>query len=153
MGEVLLQDLGFAVPLLAALVMGGALGLEREARGKAAGLRTHILVALSAATFVLLGEIAPKAAEQVTSDLRMDPVRIIQAVVIGIGFIGSGVVQAAKHEERADGLTTAASIWVTAAMGLAVGFRHYVLGVAVTVLAIAVMRLLGVAERAMRQRA
>ncbi len=143
-------DLRLLPPLLAAVVLGGALGWEREARGKVAGLRTHILVALSSALFVLLGQIAPAVAEETTSDVSMDPVRIIQAVVIGIGFIGSGVVRAAKDEDRADGLTTAASIWATAAMGLAVGFRHYALGVIVTILSVGVMRILGWAERSIR---
>lgn len=141
------EDLRFALPLFAAVLLGAAIGWEREARRKVAGLRTHILVAISAAAFVLLGEIAPKVAEQVTSELRMDPVRIIQAVVIGIGFIGSGVIQASKEEQRSDGLTTAASIWATAATGIAVGFRHYVLAAELTVIALLVMRVIGRLER------
>jgi putative Mg2+ transporter-C (MgtC) family protein len=140
------DDLWMTLPLLVAVALGGAIGWEREAKGKVAGLRTHMLVALSSAAFVVLGEIAPKVAEQVTSDLRMDPVRIIQAVVIGIGFVGSGVVQTTKEHERADGLTTAVSIWCTAAMGIAAGFRHNPLAVAVAAITLLVMRVLRALE-------
>lgn len=135
------EDLALLGRLVVAAVLGAALGWEREEKGKAAGLRTHILVSVSACFFVLLGDIAPVVAQEVTSDLRMDPVRIIQAVVIGIGFIGSGVVQAARGEHH--GLTTAASIWGTAAVGIAVGFRHWTLAVGATLLVLFVLRVLG----------
>ena len=99
------------VRLVAAGLLGGLLGAEREAVGKAAGLRTHMLVALGAALFV----IAPAQAGLGAGDLG----RIIQGVAAGIGFIGAGTILKLTDREEIKGLTTAASIWLTAAIGIA----------------------------------
>jgi putative Mg2+ transporter-C (MgtC) family protein len=99
------------VRLVTAALLGGLLGAEREAVGKAAGLRTHMLVALGAALFV----IAPDQAGLATGDLG----RIIQGVAAGIGFIGAGTILKLTDREEIKGLTTAASIWLTAAIGIA----------------------------------
>lgn len=99
------------VRLVAAGLLGGLLGAEREAVGKAAGLRTHMLVALGAALFV----IAPAQAGLGAGDLG----RIIQGVAAGIGFIGAGTILKLTDQEEIKGLTTAASIWLTAAIGIA----------------------------------
>jgi putative Mg2+ transporter-C (MgtC) family protein len=101
------------VRVLVAAALGGLLGAEREAAGKAAGLRTHMLVALGAALFVLF----PAEAGMSTSDLS----RVIQGVATGIGFIGAGTILKRAANEEIQGLTTAASIWLTAAIGMAVG--------------------------------
>jgi putative Mg2+ transporter-C (MgtC) family protein len=100
------------VRLLLAATLAGILGMERESHGKAAGLRTHMLVALGAALFVLV----------VTRlGVAGDVSRVIQGVAAGIGFIGAGSIL--KHVDRGEvtGLTTAASIWMTAAIGVAAG--------------------------------
>jgi putative Mg2+ transporter-C (MgtC) family protein len=99
------------VRLVTAALLGGLLGAEREALGKAAGLRTHMLVALGAALFV----IAPDQAGLSAGDLG----RIIQGVAAGIGFIGAGTILKLTDREEIKGLTTAASIWLTAAIGIA----------------------------------
>ena len=99
------------VRLITAGLLGGLLGAEREAVGKAAGLRTHMLVALGAALFV----IAPDQAGLSAGDLG----RIIQGVAAGIGFIGAGTILKLTDREEIKGLTTAASIWLTAAIGVA----------------------------------
>jgi putative Mg2+ transporter-C (MgtC) family protein len=99
------------VRLVTACLLGGLLGAEREALGKAAGLRTHMLVALGAALFV----IAPEQAGLAAGDLG----RIIQGVAAGIGFIGAGTILKLTDREEIKGLTTAASIWLTAAVGIA----------------------------------
>ena len=99
------------VRLLAAALLGGLLGAERESVGKAAGLRTHMLVALGAALFV----ISPAAAGLGEGDLG----RIIQGIAAGIGFIGAGTILKLTDREEIRGLTTAASIWLTAAIGVA----------------------------------
>jgi putative Mg2+ transporter-C (MgtC) family protein len=101
------------VRVLVAAALGGLLGAEREAAGKAAGLRTHMLVALGAALFVLF----PAEAGMSTSDLS----RVIQGVATGIGFIGAGTILKRAANDEIQGLTTAASIWLTAAIGMAVG--------------------------------
>jgi putative Mg2+ transporter-C (MgtC) family protein len=99
------------IRLVTACLLAGLLGAEREALGKAAGLRTHMLVALGAALFV----IAPDQAGLAAGDLG----RIIQGIAAGIGFIGAGTILKLTDREEIKGLTTAASIWLTAAIGIA----------------------------------
>jgi putative Mg2+ transporter-C (MgtC) family protein len=101
------------VRMVVAAALGGFLGLERERAGKAAGLRTHMLVALGSAVFVLF----PAEAGMGTGDLS----RVIQGVATGIGFIGAGTILKNAENEEIQGLTTAANIWLTAAIGMAVG--------------------------------
>ncbi|HEV3115589.1 MAG TPA: MgtC/SapB family protein [Gemmataceae bacterium] len=101
------------VRLLVAAALGGLIGLERQEEGKAAGLRTHMLVALGTALFV----VAPILAGMELSELG----RVIQGVAAGIGFVGAGVILKLKDEQRVKGLTTAASVWLTAGVGVAVG--------------------------------
>ena len=102
-----------AVRLLVAAAIGGLLGWQRLHAGKAAGLRTHILVAVGASAFVAVPE---------QSGMNFDGVsRIIQGLVTGIGFLGAGAILKAESEERVRGLTTAAGIWLTAGVGVAAG--------------------------------
>ena len=96
-----------------ALVLGAAIGWDRERRDAEAGLRTHMLVALGAALFVLVPMESGMNAEQIS--------RVIQGLVSGIGFLGAGAVLKDQSEGRIHGLTTAASIWATAAIGVAAG--------------------------------
>jgi len=99
-----------SIRLVTAALLGGLLGAERESIGKAAGLRTHMLVALGAALFV----IAPQEAGLSEGDIG----RIIQGVAAGIGFIGAGTILKLADREQIQGLTTAASVWLTAAIGI-----------------------------------
>jgi putative Mg2+ transporter-C (MgtC) family protein len=101
------------VRLGAAALLGGLIGLEREWSGKAAGLRTHMTVALGCATFML-------AAIEISSDPG-NVSRAIQGIAAGIGFIGAGTILKRDDESDIKGLTTAASIWLTAAVGAAAG--------------------------------
>jgi putative Mg2+ transporter-C (MgtC) family protein len=96
-----------------AAVLGGLLGYEREAAGKSAGIRTHMLVALGAAVFVLI----PQQAGVGPNDLS----RVIQGLVAGIGFIGAGTIMRGAGVDDVRGLTTAAGLWLTAAIGVAAG--------------------------------
>jgi putative Mg2+ transporter-C (MgtC) family protein len=100
-----------AVRMAAAAILGGIVGAEREWVGKAAGLRTHMIVALGAALFVL----APAEAGLAEGDVS----RIIQGIAAGIGFIGAGTILKREDQQEIHGLTTAASIWLTAAIGVA----------------------------------
>jgi len=104
------------VRLVVAAAIGGFLGVERERAGKAAGLRTHMLVALGAALFVLF----PAEAGMNVGDMS----RVIQGVATGIGFIGAGTILKRAESDEIQGLTTAANIWLTAAIGMAVGAGH-----------------------------
>jgi putative Mg2+ transporter-C (MgtC) family protein len=132
------------VALLLRLVMAGALaavlGWERESARKPAGLRTHMLVGIASALFTVLAELAVSQFPGEAGGVRSDPIRVIQAVSIGIGFLGSGVIFVSKSGESVRGLTTAASIWATAAIGIAVGLQHYVLAIGATLLLLLVLR-------------
>jgi len=99
--------------LLLAAVLGGVLGYEREQQGKAAGVRTHMLVAMGAALFVLV----PQQAGMTVPDMS----RVIQGIVAGIGFLGGRRIIKNRGEDDVQGLTTAAGVWMTAAIGIACG--------------------------------
>jgi putative Mg2+ transporter-C (MgtC) family protein len=129
----------FLLRLLAAAVMGAALGWEREQAGKAAGLRTHMLVAIASALYTALAQLSVAAYEGEAGGLRADPIRAIQAVAVGIGFLGGGMI-VVRGGEDVRGLTTAASIWATAAIGIAAGLAHYRLAAGATLLLIVVLR-------------
>jgi putative Mg2+ transporter-C (MgtC) family protein len=120
--------------LLIAGVLGGLLGYERERKGKAAGLRTHMLVALGAALFVLIPLQAGAEIKEMT--------RVLQGVVVGIGFLGAGAIIKVVEHEEATGLTTAAGIWLTAAIGIAAGMGQESLAILSTVLALIILELL-----------
>jgi putative Mg2+ transporter-C (MgtC) family protein len=107
------QFLRVSVRLVIAASLGGLLGLEREQWGKPAGLRTHMLVALGAALFT----VAPLEAGMSSEHLS----RIYQGIATGIGFLGAGTIVKGSSEQGIKGLTTAAGIWLTAAVGIAVG--------------------------------
>lgn len=123
--------------VLVAGTLGGILGWEREVKGKEAGLRTHILVALAAGMYasvtVLLTQ--PEAA-------GTDALRTINAVATGIGFLGAGLIFVNRSEGRVRGLTTAASVWATAAVGLTVGFGYWLLAGGATLMVWSVLGVL-----------
>jgi putative Mg2+ transporter-C (MgtC) family protein len=120
--------------LTLAALLGGLLGIEREQKGKAAGVRTHMLVAMGAALFVLLAQ----QAGMPSSDLS----RVIQGVIAGIGFLGAGTILKSGDEEKVKGLTTAAGIWLTAAIGVAAGMGREATAVLSAVLALAIFSLM-----------
>lgn len=109
-----------AVRLGLACVLGGLLGIERETQGREAGLRTHMLLSLGAAVFALASVTGFNAfVEGDSSNIRVDPGRIASYVAAGVGFIGGGAIL--KRDDRVRGLTTAASLWVAAAIGVTCG--------------------------------
>lgn len=123
-----------SVRLLLAAVLGGVLGLQREQHGKAAGMRTHMLVSLGAALFVLV----PQQGGMQLADMS----RVLQGVIAGIGFLGAGAILKLKDEEQVHGLTTAAGIWMTAAIGIACGLGREATALLSMLLALAILELL-----------
>lgn len=131
------------IRLFFAALLGGILGFERERAGKAAGLRTHMLVSLGAAIFVV-------AAIQV--QMEADPLsRIIQGLVTGIGFIGGGAILKSAEKGDVEGLTTAAGIWLTAGIGVAVGLGALGVALLSVLLAWIILRLLLSLEKRIKQ--
>jgi putative Mg2+ transporter-C (MgtC) family protein len=135
-------ELQFLIRIMIAAALAAVLGWEREYARKSAGLRTHMLVGIAAALYTALAQLSVMDISPSETGFRADPIRAIQAVAIGIGFLGSGVIFVSRHEDRVHGLTTAASIWATAAIGIAAGLEHYVLAVGATVLLLFVLRVL-----------
>ncbi|MCB1884905.1 MAG: MgtC/SapB family protein [Geminicoccaceae bacterium] len=131
--------------LAVAGLLGAVVGFEREFHDKPLGLRTHILVALGACGFSLLA-LGIVASLKESDVLRLDPTRVIQGVVGGIGFLGGGAIL--RGRGGIEGATTAAGIWVVGGVGLAAGFGFYDLALAVT--GLAVLALLGLHRLAHR---
>lgn len=124
--------------MLLAALLGGVLGFEREQQQKAAGLRTHMLVALGAALFVLI----PQQSGVSDADLT----RVVQGLVAGIGFLGAGSIIKGNVEADVKGLTTAAGIWLTAAIGVAAGMGRETTAVISTIFAVVILSLVGKLE-------
>jgi len=119
---------------LLAVALGAGIGFQRERAGKTAGVRTHILVSSGAALFTLVSIYG-------FSDAVVDISRVAAGVVVGVGFIGAGVILRGQHEEEVAGLTTAATIWITAAIGLAAGAGMYLVSVIATAVAVGILLL------------
>jgi putative Mg2+ transporter-C (MgtC) family protein len=136
------EELTWLGRLAVAMALAGILGWEREKVGKSAGLRTHMLVAFGAALFAILGEALVEDFSRYGERLRFDPIRILEAVLTGVGFMAAGMIFLARDEERVKGLTTAAAIWATAGVGVATGVGEYVLAVGGTILVFVVLHLI-----------
>ncbi|MDQ2694238.1 MAG: MgtC/SapB family protein [Pseudomonadota bacterium] len=131
-----------------AMVLGGLIGLERESANKPAGFRTHMLVAGAAALLVGLGDALLTRFDTETGvPIRADPIRIVEAIVTGISFLGAGTIFRAGSRDTVQGLTTAAALLLSSAIGIAVALRQFALAVSVTLLALLVLRVLKVIER------
>jgi len=122
------------IPMLVSTLLGTLVGFERQMGRKAAGLRTHVLVCLGSTMFTLL---TLHAAKEMAGATSLDPTRIIHGVITGVGFLGAGSIL--RQEGYVHGLTTAASIWMVAAIGTTVGLHAYGLAVVGTILALVVL--------------
>ena len=132
--------------LLLAVLIGGAIGMERGRRGRAAGMRTHILVCIGAAITALVGLFASQSL-----GFQSDPLRVSAQVISGIGFLGAGMILVRGHFQIT-GLTTAAGLWATAAIGLAVGIGFYEVAGISLVLVLATNAILPKLERNVKSR-
>jgi len=141
------SEANVVVQLVLAILLGGAIGLERESRGRPAGLRTHILVCLGA-TIIMIASTRMAIISQVlpsTSRIQVDPGRIAAGIVTGIGFLGAGAI--IRIGDIVRGLTTAGCIWFVAALGITIGQGLYALAMVSTVLALAVLLALTQVEK------
>lgn len=137
--------------VLVAALLGGAIGFDRELRDRPAGLRTHMLVAMSAALFVALAERLIDVGVERGSN-NSDPVRIVEAIVTAVAFLGAGTIFRGGRGELVTGLTTAASLLFVAALGVAVALEMWLLAFIATLLALVVLRVLGTLEELLHRR-
>ena len=143
------QDISLLLRVAAAMLFGGVIGFERELGKHAAGLRTHMLLAGAAALIVGLGD---SVAEHFQQDqyrdlLQVDPIRLIEAVVACVGFIAAGTIIRGTRDGEVSGLTTASSLIMSAAVGIAVGIGAYVIAAGVTLMCVVVLTVMRKVEK------
>lgn len=136
-------SLELALRLVAATVIGGAIGLNRDLHGKPTGVRTMALVGLGSALIIVASSLVGG---------NGDATRAVQGIITGIGFLGAGVIVKNAGSAHVHGLTTAATIWLTAALGVTCGLGHWRLALLALALSLAVLMLGGPLERAVRSR-
>lgn len=136
-------ELWILARVAAAMALGGVLGIERELGRHAAGLRTHMMIAGAAALIVGLGDVVAQhfTREEYRELLRIDPGRLIEAVVAAVGFVGAGAILRARGAQQVHGLTTASSLLMAAAIGIAAGLGHYLLALGASLLCVLVLAL------------
>ena len=127
--------------LFIAGIFGALIGLERQKDGKPAGLRTHMLVSMGSALFTIISF----AVAEVLGNPTIDPTRIAAGVITGVGFLGAGAILQSKGEVH--GLTTAASIWIVSAIGMAVGFGLHILAGSTAVATVVILYVLEKVEK------
>lgn len=135
------QNFQMIFQILLALVLGMTIGIEREHRKKSAGMRTFALVSLGSALFTI---ISVNGFQDFVSISSYDPSRVVSQIVVGIGFIGAGLIF--LKENKVQGLTTAAGLWATAAIGASVGLRLYFLAIFAALAVLSVLWLLRAIE-------
>ncbi len=148
-----LPQLQVLAAMLLSLFLGGLIGYERETANKPAGLRTHMMVASAVTLIVQMGNIVviQFVRQEVASGVvNTDPIRIVEAVTAGVGFLGAGTI--IQRRGDVEGLTTAASIFFTAAIGIAVALSQFIIAVGGTVLALLTLRVVHAVERRLRKK-
>lgn len=130
-----------ALRLVAAILLGGAIGLERELRSKPAGLRTHMLVSLAACLFIVTGQELTRLSFGEGEVIQVDPLRLIQAVTAGVAFLAAGFIFTSQGQVR--NLTTGVSLWLAGAIGVACGAGQVPLAFLAATMTILVLWLLG----------
>lgn len=136
---VIVKQLELMIRIVLAGICGGAIGYERESRKKTAGLRTHVIVAVSSALMIVLSKYGFD--DVLGQYVRLDPSRIAAGTVTAIGFLGSGVIF--SKNKSVSGVTTSAGIWATLGVGMAVGAGMYVIGIATTGIVVLVETFIG----------
>jgi putative Mg2+ transporter-C (MgtC) family protein len=150
-----MSDLMILLHLALALALGAAIGAEREAKDKPAGLRTHMLVAAASAFLVSLGDVVINSfdAETVGNLVRSDPIRIIEAVITGVSFLGAGTIIRHRGSATVEGLTTGASLLFVSAMGMAVALGEWLVAIGATLLVLLTLRGMNLAKVWLTKRA
>lgn len=140
------SDLSIFLRVVVAAILAGILGWERESAGKAAGLRTHILVGIATVLFTIIGQFMASEFRAFGEHVRFDAANLVGAIVTGISFLGAGMIFFKKKGGDVEGLTTAAGILTTAAIGILVGLEKFVLAVGSTAIVFTVLRFVALVE-------
>lgn len=140
------DDLSILLRVVIACLLSGALGWEREAAGKAAGLRTHILVCVAAVLFTIAGQFMAVSFRAYGDHVRFDAANLIGAIVTGISFLGAGMIIFRRDSSDVSGLTTSAGILTTAVIGMLVGLERYFLALGSTAIVFIVLRFVNIFE-------
>lgn len=127
-----MNEVDVILRLIVAAILGGMIGVERETSHKPAGLRTHVFVSMGSALFTLIA--ATGVAQFESAGASYNAAQIIGSILVGVGFIGGGVIMQDNHKVK--GLTTAAGLWIASGIGIAVGMGLYILAVATVVLSL-----------------
>lgn len=143
----LMAQLDVVGSMAVAMVLGGLVGYERELKRRPAGFRTHMLVAATSALLLGLSRMVLEDGQYGGAGLQIDPLRLVEAVIAGVSFIGAGTIFASRNGDGVQGITTAASLLTVAAIGITVGFGYLALGFAIAMLTLAVLTLLRWFER------
>lgn len=122
---------------IGAILFGALIGFEREAQDRPAGLRTHILISLAAAVFAIISIEAVHMPGLSDEQVRIDPLRVVEAVTAGVAFLAAGTIIFSKGEVH--GLTTGAGMWLSGAVGLSLGFGHWIIAAGAAVAGLAVL--------------
>jgi len=143
---MLISNFDILLNLLVAVCLGGLLGLERTFAGKIAGMRTYALVSMGSALFVIISVMADTL---YFGAVNADPLRMVSQIIVGIGFIGAGLVW--HRSSKITGVTTAAGLWISAGVGMASGFGFFALAGMVTILSLLVFTLMWYFEKKMKR--
>ena len=153
--SLMIQELEILMKVAIAAILAGLIGLEREKGEKPAGIRTNMLVGGAVALLVCLGEmiVIYFDAAGLSNLIRTDPTRVIQAIVVGISFIGAGMVLQIASEHKIKYLTTSATILFSSGIGIAVALEKYLVGVGATIIILIINSLLARVERRIKRKA
>lgn len=130
---------------IGAMLLGAVIGYERERKQRPAGLKTHILVSLAAAVFAIISIESVHMPGLGDEQVKIDPLRVVEAVTAGVAFLAAGTIVLTRGEVQ--GLTTGASLWLAGAIGLALGFGHWMIALFAVVAAFTVLTVLGYFEK------
>ena len=147
MDDIIREYGAHSAKLLTALFLGILLGLEREKSGKTAGIKTHGLVSMGSALFVIISLVVSNTFAEETI---FDPLRVASHIIVGGGFIGGGAI--IVKNDSISGLTSAANLWIAAGIGMATGFGLYPLAILVTVMALLVFLIVGFIDKRTKRR-
>lgn len=147
MNTLLISNLEIIISLVGAVILGSIIGTQRSLAGKTAGMRTYALVAMGSAMFIIVGRLV---AERFVGFANFDPLRMAAQIIAGIGFLGGGMI--IFHDSKLTGLTTSAGLWVSAGVGMAMGFSLYLVAILGTFLTLFVFSLLWYVEQYLDRR-